>query len=186
MRTRNIPSAAIRGACALGVASLVAIGTPARADDGDTVVTRLVGYQETPQTISSNGSGLFEATISEDGTSIQYKLSYTVLSSTVLQSHIHFGAPATTGGIALFLCTNLGNAPATVPTPQACPAAPATITGTLTAANVIALPGQGVDSGAAGFAEMLRAIRAGVAYVNVHTMLHPSGEIRSRLSQRGD
>jgi hypothetical protein len=64
------------------------------------------------------------------------------------------------------------------------PPAPATVKGTLTAANVIALPAQGIDSGAAGFAEMLEAIEAGAAYVNVHTTNHPGGEIRSRL--RGD
>lgn len=98
----------------------------------------------------------------------------------MLQSHIHFGRPAITGGIVLFLCTNL-TPPAGVPKPQGCPAAPATITGTLTAADVIAVPGQGIDPGAAGFAEMLMAIRAGAAYVNVHTTLHPSGEIRGRL-----
>jgi hypothetical protein len=32
---------------------------------------------------------------------------------------------------------------------------------------------------------VLKAIRAGAAYVNVHTTLHPSGEVRGRLSQRG-
>jgi hypothetical protein len=164
---------------------LIGIGAPATAG-AEVVTTHLVGYQETPQTINSGGSGSFVAKISEDGTSIDYEISYGGLSSTVLQSHIHFGRPATSGGIVLFLCTNLGNAPSTVPTPQACPAQPATITGTLTAANVIALAGQGIDSGAAGFAEMLKAIRAGAAYVNVHTMLHPTGEIRGRLSQGGD
>jgi CHRD domain len=167
------------------VGSLFGIGAPAVAA-AEVVTTHLVGYQETPATINSGGSGSFMAKISDDGTSIEYELSYRDLSSTVLQSHIHFGRPSLSGGVALFLCTNLGNAPATVPTPQACPAQPATITGTLTAANVIALPGQGIDSGAAGFAEMLKAIRAGAAYVNVHTMLHPSGEIRGRLSQGGD
>ena len=169
----------------LVVGSLIGIAAPAMAA-AQVVTTHLVGYQETPQTINSAGSGSFVAKISEDGTSIEYELSYGGLSSTVLQSHIHFGRPATSGGIVLFLCTNLGNAPATVPAPQACPAQPATITGTLTAANVIALAGQGIDSGSAGFGEMLKAIRAGAAYVNVHTMSHPSGEIRGRLSQGGD
>ena len=41
--------------------------------------------------------------------------------------------------------------------------------------------GQGIDAGAAGFAEMVKAIRTGSAYVNVHTINHPSGEIRGRL-----
>jgi len=40
---------------------------------------------------------------------------------------------------------------------------------------------QGIDTGAAGFAEMVKAIRTGSAYVNVHSVDHPSGEIRGRL-----
>jgi hypothetical protein len=143
------------------------------------------GYRETPLTINSNGTADFTATISQDGTSITYTETYQDLSSTVTQSHIHFGRPAITGGIVLFLCTNLAP-PAGVPTPQRCLAAPATITGTLTAADVIALPDQGIDSGAAGFAEMIRAIRARAAYVNVHTVNHPGGEVRGRLDEPND
>jgi CHRD domain-containing protein len=166
-------------------AVLMMFVAPVSADDGETIKVHLVGYQETPLTINTTGSGDFTARIHSDGTAIDYELTYRDLSSTVLQSHIHFGRPAITGGIVLFLCTNLGNAPATVPVPQACPETnPATITGTLTAANVIPLTnGQAIDSGAAGFAEMLKAIRAGAAYVNVHTANHPSGEIRARLGR---
>jgi hypothetical protein len=32
---------------------------------------------------------------------------------------------------------------------------------------------------------MVKAIRTGSAYVNVHTTNHPSGEIRGRLGRRG-
>lgn len=156
---------------------------PALADkdaDKDTITARLSGFQETPLTISSPGSAVFIATIRADETAIDYVLTYRDLSSPVTQSHIHFGRPAITGGIVLFLCTNLAP-PDGVPTPQACPDAPATITGTLTAANVIPVPAQGIDPGAAGFAEMIEAIRVDAAYVNVHTTNHPGGEIRSRL-----
>lgn len=147
--------------------------------------TELTGYQETPSTINSNGTGEFEATIQQNGTQIAYKLTYSGLSSPVTQSHIHFGRPATTGQIVLFLCTNLTPLPAGVPPPQACPTPSGTITGTLTAADVIPRPTQGIDSGAAGFAEMVDAIRADAAYVNVHTTTFPSGEIRSRLHTHG-
>ena len=151
----------------------------------ETVSTRLIGYQETPATINSTGSGEFTAKISKDGTAIDYTETYRDLSSPMpTQSHIHFGRPGLTGGIVLFLCTNL-TPPVGPPTPQICPAGPATITGTLTSADVIAVPGQGIDPGAAGFAEMIKAIRAGAAYVNVHTTLHPSGETRGRLPARG-
>jgi CHRD domain-containing protein len=162
----------------LSAALLPMIASPGIADDR----AHLSGYNETPLTISSTGSGEFRTRVNHDGTAIDYQLSYRDLESTVTQSHIHFGAPAITGGIVLFLCTNLNNAPATVPTPQACPAAPATITGTLTAADVIAVPGQGIDPGAVGFAEIVKAMRAGAAtYVNVHTTGRPSGEIRAPL-----
>jgi hypothetical protein len=151
------------------------------AAERETVKVRLSSYQETPLTLNSPGSGEFRATIRDNGTAIDYELTYRDLSSPITQSHIHFGRPAISGGIALFLCTNL-TPPAGVPLPQNCPVAlPATITGTLTAADVVAIPGQGIDPGAAGFAEMVKAIRAGAAYVNVHTTLRPSGEIRARL-----
>jgi CHRD domain len=180
----------------VAAASLTIFVATIAADDEEIIKVHLVGYQETPLTINSPGSGDFTAKIHSDGTAIDYELTYRDLSSTVLQSHIHFGRPAITGGIVLFLCTNLGNAPASVPVPQACPETnPATITGTLTAANVIPLPvvcptpttcsGQAIDSGATGFAEMLKAIRAGAAYVNVHTTNHPSGEVRARLGPHG-
>ncbi|HEV8639717.1 MAG TPA: CHRD domain-containing protein [Methylomirabilota bacterium] len=115
---------------------------------------------------------------------ITFELSYQGLEGSVQQAHIHLGRPAITGGIVLFLCTNLGNAPATVPTPQSCPAAPATISGTLTAADVVAQTGQGID-GAADFGEIVRAIRAGATYANVHSTLRPAGEIRGRIRGTG-
>jgi hypothetical protein len=156
---------------------------PAHAG-AETIKTQLLGFQETPLTINSGGSGEFKAKISKDGTSIDYALSYSGLSSNVRQAHIHFGRPAISGGIVLFLCTNLPP-PAGVPTPQACPVASGTITGTLTAADVIPVPGQGIDAGAPGFAEMVAAMRRGAAYANVHTNTFPTGEIRGPLSASG-
>jgi hypothetical protein len=141
----------------------------------------LNGYEEAPLTINTTGDGDFKAVVSGDRTSITYMLTYRNMSSTVTQSHIHFGRPAIAGGISLFLCTNL-TPPAGVPTPPPCPPFPATVMGTLTAADTIAVPGQGIDAGAAGFAEMIAAMSNGAAYANVHTTLRPSGEIRSRLA----
>lgn len=152
-------------------------------DTDNTFATKLIGYNETPLTINSTGSGAFIATVNEDGTAINYTLSYRDLSSTVTQAHIHFGRPAITGQIVLFLCFNPAviTPPAGVPLPQTCPPPPATISGTLTAADVIARPTQGIDGGAAGFAEMIKAMRAGAAYANVHSTTFPSGEIRGAI-----
>ena len=166
--------------------------SPAFADGGKSMfATNLTGYQETPLTINSPGSGEFAAKVNRDGTAIDWVLSYRDLPTTVLQSHIHFARPGLTGGIVLFLCTNLGNGPAGAPTPQACPQAPvggptATLSGTLTAADVIARPDQGIPPGAAGFAAVVEALRNGAAYANIHTDQFKSGEIRGALGKAHD
>jgi hypothetical protein len=166
---------------------MMVVGLVAADQDKNTIRTRLSGLEETAATINTKGSGEFRATISEEGTMIKYEETWQNLSSTVTQSHIHFGRPSLSGQIVLWLCYNpaLVMAPTGVPTPQMCPlTSPATITGTLTEADVIAsavVGGQGIDTGAEGFAEMVKAIRTGSAYVNVHTTNHPSGEIRGRL-----
>ena len=179
MKQRNFSSV-------LAAASVMMFTSPVTADD-NTATARLTGYQETPLTINSPGSGEFKARISHDETSIEYVLTYRDLSaSPPTQAHIHFGRPAISGQIVFFLCTN-GAPPAGVPMPQPCPAAPATITGTLTQMDVIARPDQGIEAGAAGFAEMVKAIRAGATYANVHTPTRPTGEIRGHIDDhRGD
>jgi hypothetical protein len=53
------------------------------------------------------------------------------------------------------------------------------VTGTITAANIIGPAEQGIAPGE--FAEAVAAIRAGVAYVNVHSTKLPNGEIRGQL-----
>lgn len=147
----------------------------------------LTGYQEVPA-VSTTGDGEFRARISDDETSIQYELTYKELQGTVLQSHIHFGQPGVNGGIVVWLCGNQSTTPPVNPPTgvQPCPAPPATITGTITAANVICAGctptnpiGQGIAAGE--FDELLAAIRAGATYVNVHTNLWPGGEIRSQI-----
>ena len=78
----------------------------------------------------------------------------------------------------VFLCSNLGNGPVGT---QTCPAAGGTITGTIDAGDVGAgatTPGHAARE----FDELVRAIRAGATYVNVHTADHPGGEIRAQLS----
>jgi hypothetical protein len=142
----------------------------------------LTGFEEVPA-LSTPGNGEFKARISNDETQIQYELSYADLESAVTQAHIHIGNVSVNGGISVFLCTNLGNGLATT---QPCPAAPATITGTITAADVspdiTATAGaraQGLGTGEMD--ELIRAIRAGATYVNVHTTGRGGGEIRSQI-----
>jgi CHRD domain len=135
----------------------------------------LSGYQE-PPSLSTTGNGTFNADVSNDGTEISYRLSYAGLEGSVLQAHIHLGQTGVNGGISAFLCTNLGNGPAGTPT---CPAAPATVTGTITAASVVGPAGQGITAGQLG--ELIQAMNAGAAYANVHSSLYTGGEIRAQL-----
>jgi hypothetical protein len=149
----------------------------ALAGDGSQNVKakQLIGYAETPA-VSSVATGRFSARLDEAAQTIEYTESYTGLEGTVTQSHIHFGQSFVTGGISVFLCSNLGNGPSGT---QACPASPATITGTIRPADVIGPAGQGITNGE--FGELVRALRSGNTYVNVHSTKFPGGEIRAQL-----
>lgn len=140
-----------------------------------TFVATLTGFEETPQTLSSPASGQFTATVSEE--SIEFELSYANFQTNVVFAHIHLGAPATTGGVMVFLCNN--EPPPGPPAVESCPAREGTVTGTLTAANVIGPTGQGIAPGE--FEKVIEAIRAGAAYANVHSMRFRSGEIRGQI-----
>jgi len=142
----------------------------------------LIGYEEVPA-VSTTGNGTFKAKISRDGTHIDWELSYDDLEGAVQQAHIHLGQKGVNGGISVFLCTNLGNGPAGI---QGCPPPPAKISGTIFAADVSpniaatqAARNQGLNTGE--IAELIRAIRAGATYVNVHSTTWPGGEIRSQI-----
>lgn len=141
---------------------------------------RLRGFEETPA-VSTVARGAFEARINDDKTAIAWTLSYASLEADVTQSHIHFGDKDTSGGISVWLCSNLPLQPAgpTPPGTQPCPVPPATISGTFTAANVVGPTGQGLAPG--DFDELLKAIRAGLTYANVHSTKFPAGEIRGQI-----
>jgi hypothetical protein len=163
---------------ALAVGTLgtaVVVSSAALALGGKQLRGTLNGYEETPA-VSTAAGGAFSATVTPTEDGLTYKLSYTGLQGSVTQSHIHFGQPNVAGGIAVFLCSNLGNGPAGT---QACPPSPATITGTIHAADVIGPSVQGIGNGE--LAELMRAIKTGNAYANVHSSTFPSGEIRSQL-----
>jgi hypothetical protein len=155
--------------------------TAASADNNrhrrqEVLTAQLRGFNENP-TLSTPGTGRFRAVIDEEAGTIEWTLSYDALGSAVTQAHIHFGTRWVNGGISLFFCTN-GTPPAGI-TPQLCPAFPAQISGTFTAADVIGPAGQGIAAGE--FAEVLAALRAGVTYANVHTVNFPAGEIRGQI-----
>jgi hypothetical protein len=172
MRTKRLQ---LTGTVAvLAIAGVVT--TTALAGGDKELRTRLTGFQEVPA-VSTDASGKFRAKLRTSSQEIEYRLSYADLTGGVRQAHIHLGQPAVNGGISVFLCSNLGNGPAGT---QACPPAPATITGTIRPADVVGPADQGIDP--MQFDELVRAIRAGVTYANVHSGTFPNGEIRGQLS----
>ena len=171
----------VKLAVAVAVSGAMAVaGTAAVAGHGSKQLrASLSGYEEVP-VVSTTGNGQFRATVTPAGDGFAYRLTYSGLEGSVTQAHIHLGQPAVNGGISVFLCSNLGNGPAGT---QACPPPPATVTGTIGAADVIGPASQGIAPGE--MAELMRAIRAGVTYANVHSSLFPGGEIRGQIRSGG-
>ena len=162
---------------AAAAAGVVGIGAVAGAHDGGGPSRRLSGFQEVPA-LSTSGMGEFTASLNRAGDTLRYRLSFSDLESGATQAHIHFENRTNNGPIVVCLCSNLGNGPVGTHT---CPAAGGTLTGPIAAGDVGA--GATTQGRAAGeFDELVRAIRAGATYVNVHTADHPGGEIRAQLS----
>jgi hypothetical protein len=137
----------------------------------------LVSFNEVPTISSPGAKGVFRARLSHDGESLRYSLTYSGLSATVTQSHIHFGKSRTAGSIMVWLCQTATNADPTTLAPT-CPQE-GTVEGTITAANIIKAGTQGIDVGE--FDEFLRALHEDAGYANVHTTAFPAGEIRGQV-----
>ena len=166
----------------VAVLAVLSVSTVVFAQGFKKISELLTGYQEVPS-VSTTGNGDFNARISNDESRIDWELRYSDLEGAVQQAHIHIGNKGVNGGISVFLCSNLGNGPAGT---QPCPAPPATISGTIVAADVSPnIPAtqqartQGVNTGEID--ELIKAIRAGATYVNVHSTMWGGGEIRSQI-----
>jgi len=151
-------------------------------------VTRLNGFEElgaiNAQTgaIRSNATGTLQLNLDKKAGTATFALTYSdvgttaPLTGTVTQAHIHFGKRRDSGGVMVFFCTNLGNGPVGTP---ACPANSGTVSGTLTAASVVAIAGQNVKAG--DFDALVDALESNTAYANIHTTVLPAGEIRGQV-----
>ncbi|MDX6438870.1 MAG: hypothetical protein QOF45_1453 [Gaiellaceae bacterium] len=172
---------ALRGMVLVVVIAVLGVGSYAVAGGGSRhfTATPMIGYDENPD-ISTVASGSFQAKLSNDGTSLHYKLSYSGLEGTVTQSHIHFGKRAVNGGISIWLCQTATNVSPTAGTPT-CPQS-GTVEGDIDMTDVIGPTGQGIEVG--NLAEILAAMRAGHAYANVHSSKWPGGEIRAQINDR--
>ena len=149
----------------------------------DTVIVPATG---TAPAVSLPVTGLVTGALGEahfrlmpDG-SLSYTLKVSVMPATpVFMAHIHLGPKGRNGPVMLWLFGNAASGPipgATFPRRDG----PFTgeISGILTAANLTAPAGTGVVN----FTDAIKNIIAGNAYVNIHTVARPGGEMRGQIS----
>jgi len=150
----------------------------ARGSDTEDFEGKMDGYQQVPS-VSTTGRGRFEAEVSRNGKTMRYTLRYSRLEGMPQVAHLHFAQRHVAGNVVLPLCGG--------PKP-ACPALDAMgrarIDGTLTATDINPVPAQGIDAKTdAEFREIVRAMRAGAIYANLHTSKFPAGEIRGQVRE---
>jgi hypothetical protein len=130
--------------------------------------THLTGAEEVPAVDTrAQGQAIFK--LSADGTELHYKLIVANIHD-VTQAHIHVGAAGVNGPVVAFLYPD-------GPPPQLIPGRFQGVlaTGTITASNLV-----GPLSGAS-MEDLLEEIKSGNAYVNVHTLANPAGEVRGQI-----
>jgi len=145
------------------IAGLLALpaGANAAAASGEVWTTTLSGAAEVPA-VATSATGSATFVLSPDGTTIRYLVQYQGLSGPLAAAHIHLGAAGANGGVMFPLA-----------------AGPSPFVGTLDASDFVA------TGGVTSFSAAVDAIRAGTAYVNLHTAANPAGELRGQLAVAG-
>jgi hypothetical protein len=149
-------------ATAFALVAFTAAPAMAEREQSRMLTAELSGENEVPA-VESEGQGLAIFSLSRDG--IRYKLAVENIDE-VTQAHIHLGAAGENGPVVAFL---FGFVDGGVTTDGVL------ARGTITEANLVG-PLAGMPLSA-----LLDALRSGGAYVNVHTVDHPAGEIRGQV-----
>ena len=150
-----------------------------RADDdvASQFRAKLIAPDETPSVFADGAGGAFSARSVGRDTRIEFTLTWANLTAAPLFAHVHFGQRHTAGGVSFFLCGGGGK--------PACAAnTTGSATGSVIATDVIGPTSQGILAG--DLAAILRMMRTGYAYVNIHTPSHPAGEIRGQVRAHSD
>jgi hypothetical protein len=127
----------------------------------------LSGRDEVPAN-NEKGRGNSTFKLSNDGTELSYRLIVANVDN-VTQAHIHIAPEGVNGPVVAFL---FGFVPGGVSENGLL------AEGTITQANLIARPAIGFG---ATMQELVDAIRSGNAYVNVHTVEIPAGQVRGQM-----
>src|SRR5918993_209673 len=129
------------------------------------------GDEEVPP-VPTRGRGTAVFSLSDDGTPLSFKL-ITANVENITQSHIHIAPRGVNGPVVVFLFDFVA---------QGVSNSGILSQGTITQANLIARPAIGFG---ATMQELVGAMRSGNAYVNVHTLAFPGGEVRGQISEGG-
>jgi hypothetical protein len=140
--------------------------------------THLSGKEEVPvRDTNAQGQAIFQ--VSRDAVSVSFRLIASNIEN-ILQAHIHCGAAGVNGPILVWLYP----APPSPPMVTLIPGRHDGVlsTGTFDTSHVIARPDSAAcPGGVASLEDVLAKVRAGQAYVNVHTTQFPPGEIRGQI-----
>lgn len=155
----------------LSVMALLAFGAAPALSQGphENFRTHLSGDEEVPAVdTQAQGQAIFK--LSADGESLDYKLIAANIEN-VLMAHIHIAPAGANGGVVVWLYPEDGPPPALIEGRFDGVLAE----GTITEDDLVgSLAGQDLDS-------LLEEMRAGNAYVNVHTEQNPGGEVRGQI-----
>ncbi|MGH7754538.1 MAG: CHRD domain-containing protein [Gemmatimonadales bacterium] len=131
----------------------------------------LSGAGEVPP-VETEAAGQAVMSLNADRTEIRFKVLVANIVK-VTQSHIHCGAAGVNGPVVAFLF-------GFIPDGETLDGILAQ--GKLTETNVIPRPDSAAcPGGVADFNDMLAKMESGDAYVNVHTVDHPGGEVRGQI-----
>jgi hypothetical protein len=128
------------------------------------LVSSLNGNFEVPPVVTAaTAAATFE--LSADRTTLRYTVDIAgIAREQIVASHLHVAPQGVNGPVVLFL---------TAGPPPSLP-----LRGELSAADLI----PNADAGVIDFDDFVNRLLAGDVYVNVHTMAHPSGEIRGQVA----
>lgn len=145
---------------------LVPIATPQA--DGRSFTAHLSGGAEVPP-VATQAQGQAHFRLLASGTAIHYRLNVSNIND-VLMAHIHLAPEGQNGDIVVWLYPS-------APPPQQVPGRfnGVLAAGVITDASLVGpLVGQTL-------ADLITAIEEGNAYVNVHTLVNPGGEVRGQI-----
>ncbi|MEQ6342811.1 MAG: CHRD domain-containing protein [Gammaproteobacteria bacterium] len=119
--------------------------------------------------VATGAFGMVHVKLAQDRQSLEFRLHASNFGTPVLAAHIHLGPKGANGPVLITLFSRASQGDF-----------PGMLSGVLTAANVEAKPGLGVNT----LEDVINNIFWGNAYVNVHSQTFPGGEIRGQLKRR--